>query len=95
MRAIKWSAQDSDSGLAQLLYRKTREYAASHGCSVVWSALNNEKPSILESAWIPEHIVPAISADGDESFHALAATSGQVFMPNGSIAQIKVTSFPL
>lgn len=69
------SSLDEDDAAAQLLYRNARQFAVGHTCSAGWDAASGSNAaSRVFTSWFPSVVVPAVSADGHEEFHRLAAS---------------------
>ncbi|EPX60588.1 Superfamily II DNA and RNA helicase [Cystobacter fuscus DSM 2262] len=64
---------DDEDRSAALLYRRAREFAAGHTCSVTWSTERDAAhASSISTTWVPRAIVPAVSARGHEVFSSLS-----------------------
>lgn len=90
-RPSRRAAVDEDDHSAALLYRHAREYAVGHTCSADWSSSRRGETEYVErvcTTWIPEAMVPAISADGHALFKDLQSEIGHVFSASWlSVAQ--------
>jgi len=65
-RPIGGGSDDEDSRSASLIYRNTAEYAVGHVCSASWP-----RASVVDqiaTRWIPDAVVPNMSARGDRAF---------------------------
>ncbi|MBP6018962.1 MAG: hypothetical protein KA735_05680 [Burkholderiaceae bacterium] len=81
-RPSRRAAVDDEDHSAALLHRNAREYAAGHTCSADWSVSKRGETECVENVrttWIPQAIVPAISADGHALFKRLQSETGHVF----------------
>ena len=65
-RPIGGGRNDEDSLTAELIYRKTNEYAVGHVCSAYWPKTSTVDH--IETRWIPDALVRNMSARGDSSF---------------------------
>ncbi|PIP83304.1 MAG: DNA/RNA helicase [Elusimicrobia bacterium CG_4_9_14_3_um_filter_62_55] len=69
------TVQDEEDESNALLYREHREFAVGHTCSASWTA-SGDTASLIQSTWLPRHIVNSISSAGDPVFGSLGdATS--------------------
>ncbi|MCQ9617977.1 helicase-related protein [Paenalcaligenes niemegkensis] len=81
-RPSRRAVVDDEDRSAALLYKDAREYAAGHTCSADWSVNNNGDTARVENVrttWMPQALVPAISADGHALFRNLRSEAGDVF----------------
>lgn len=72
-RPARRAPVDDEDWSSALLYKDAHEFAAGHTCSASWIRNADESQSALrvQTTWIPEAIVPAVSPDGDEVFKSL------------------------
>jgi hypothetical protein len=65
---------DDEDWSAALIYRNAREFAVGHTCSADWTVSKDTPDSAVSvnSEWLPEAVVEAVSPDGDEIFRQLA-----------------------
>ncbi|CAN0592113.1 unnamed protein product, partial [Laminaria digitata] len=74
-RPSRRSAGDDDGRAADLIYRSAREMASGHTCAADWYPRDGtDEIESVETSWLPEATVPAVSAQGDTAFDPL--TSG-------------------
>lgn len=55
--------EDEEFWTFELLYRRARQFAVGHGCSVSWSSLDGRRASEIWTDWIPEAEVLKASAE--------------------------------
>jgi hypothetical protein len=66
------SRRSGEDRTAELVYRDALEYAVGHTCSAAWDVQSGTVTAV-QTTWLPEQIVPAVSADGDPAFAPLRA----------------------
>lgn len=76
-RPARRPAVDADDAAAALLYRHAHEYAAGHTCGADWTppSAHNQSGEV-RATWMPQTVVPAVSALGHEIFAVLADGGG-------------------
>lgn len=81
-RPSRRATVDDDDRSASLLYRNAREYAAGHTCSADWTARDSGDAIRVEevrTTWMPEALVPAVSAEGHQLFTSLRSVRQDMF----------------
>lgn len=67
----KHAAREKDMRVAELIYRKNREYCVGHTCSATTTRHGELRVTEVATTWIPAEEVHGVNEKGDESFSAL------------------------
>ncbi|MEQ9504134.1 MAG: helicase-related protein [Deltaproteobacteria bacterium] len=71
-RPSRRSVRDDDGRAAHLIYRDAQEMASGHSCAADWHPRSGDGAiERVETSWLPEAVVPAVSAYGDVAFEPL------------------------
>ncbi len=63
-REIRSLAEDEDSNISKLIYRKAAEHGSGHVCSCSWSVKSKNEVTELKAEWFPKYEVAPVDAEG-------------------------------
>jgi len=75
-RPVLSPGDDEDGRTSALIYRGAVEYATGHVCAAGWD-INDEGDGLVHTEWLPQAIVPGVSALGAPQFRRLVSDDGR------------------
>lgn len=79
--------QDEEDESNALLYRTHREFAVGHTCAATWEA-SGDTASLVQSSWLPMHLVQSVSSEGDPVFASLGDTTNPDWLASAAPASL-------